>query len=114
MKLIKELLVYQAALDAEDESDSRSNGLNGNIFQDDDFLIPNEDADSDDATGFLQDFYQELNLDNDNAQHKSSDLFATKVESGGAGKTDYKSKMEAIEALRGAMIPFIDKNERAH
>ena len=105
-------MIYQTALDEEDQ-ENQSPGLNANIFPDDDFLIPNDDADSDDATGFLTDFYQELNLENDNEKHRTSELFSTKMESG-LSKQSYQNKLESIEALRGAMIPFIDKNERAH
>ena len=75
--------------------------------------MPNSDADSDDAAGFLNDFYQELNLENDGQKQMNSDLFEPKIEQT-KNKKDYQTQLESIEALRGAMIPFIDKNERSH
>ena len=42
--------------------------------------MPNSDADSDDAAGFLNDFYQELNLENDGQKQMNSDLFEPKIE----------------------------------
>lgn len=75
--------------------------------------MPNSDADSDDATGFLTDFYKELDLENDGQKQMNSELFRPKVEEVRT-KENYQSKLESIEALRGAMIPFIDKNERSH
>ena len=43
----------------------------------------------------------------------NSDLFEPKIEQT-KNKKDYQTQLESIEALRGAMIPFIDKNERSH